>query len=130
MIFGITSSIMAMQSGFRQVDLARRTTVASQILQSQLEDIRMKNWATIYALPASATKYVDNQGVVTTTVPTNTQYTITTTATDDSTRPTEVKSIKIIVTWTSYDGISHTRSFSSIYAKNGLYDYYYTIAHP
>ena len=90
----------------------------------------MKNWVAIYALPTSTTKYVDNKGAITDTISANNRYTITTATTNDGTRPTEVKNIKVTVTWTSYDGLSHTRSFSSLYAKNGLYDYYYTIAHP
>jgi hypothetical protein len=57
-------------------------------------------------------------------------YTITRTVTDDSSRPGEVKNINISVRWRTYDLRWHTRSFNAIYARNGLYDYYYTVAHP
>lgn len=128
MVFGLSSSIIAMQGGFRQVELARGTTVASQILQSEIERLRMLNWTAIAALPA--TESID----LTTTFSANAalaaRYLVTRTAVADTVRPTDVKNIKVSVTWKSFDGVFHTRSLTSIYAKNGLYDYYYSISHP
>jgi hypothetical protein len=43
-------------------------------------------------------------------------------------RPDDIREITIYVTWSGYDGRRHQRSFKSMYAKNGLYDYYYTTA--
>lgn len=128
MVFGIASAIVAMQSGFRHLDLARGTTLASQIIQSEMERIRMMSWSGVSALPASetfdgATNFSSSSRIVG-------KYAVTRTRVADSTRPTEVMNIGISVVWKSYDGRSHTRSFSGIYAKNGLYDYYYTVAHP
>ena len=40
----------------------------------------------------------------------------------------EMKSITITVTWKGIDGITHTRSSTGYYCKDGLYDYYYTLA--
>lgn len=128
MIFGLCSSILAMQTGFRSVDLARGTTIASQILQSEIERIRMFNWTAVNALPATETinladNFSTNPALVN-------KFQVVRTTSADSTRPTEVKNIKVTVTWTSYDGLTHTRSLTSIYAKNGLYDYYYSIFRP
>jgi hypothetical protein len=58
------------------------------------------------------------------------KYTVTRRVTADSTRPTEVMVITVSVRWQTYDGRWHQRSFDMNYSKNGLYDYYYTIAHP
>jgi len=128
MAFGIATSIIAMQSGYRHIDLARGTTLASQIIQSEMERLRMMSWTMINALPTSATfdgatffsEHADIEG----------DYTITRTVTDDSTRPGEVKNLNISVRWRTYDLRWHQRSFNAIYARNGLYDYYYTVAHP
>jgi Tfp pilus assembly protein PilV len=122
----IATSIITLQSGFRTIDVARGTTLASQILQSEMERLRMKSWTDMAALPASesfdgATYFSTNPDVAG-------KYTITRRVAADGTRPTEVLYITISVTWKSYDGSSHTRSFQSMYAKNGLYDYYYTLA--
>lgn len=143
MAFGIATSIIAMQAGYKHIDLARGTTLASQIIQSEMERLRMMSWTNISNLatatdttepfPAGSPAGVEMfDGATFFSDLTNIggRYTITRTVTDDSTRPTEVKNIKISVRWQSYDLRWHERSFTAIYAKNGLYDYYYTIAHP
>ncbi|WP_414663211.1 type IV pilus modification PilV family protein [Horticoccus sp. 23ND18S-11] len=125
---GIATSIIAMQVGFRHLDLARGSTLASQILQSEMERIRLMSWSGVNALPASqtfdgGTFFSSNEHVVG-------KFSVTRTCVADSVRPTEVMNLNISVQWNTYDGRPHTRSFSSIYARNGLYDYYYTVAHP
>ena len=122
----ISSSILCMQYGFRTLDVARGNTLASQILQSEMERLRMKSWTTISALPATST--FDGASGFTTNPHVVGKYMVTRTVAADAARPGEVLYITISVTWTSYDKQSHTRTFSSMYAKNGLYDYYYTLA--
>ena len=143
MAFGIATSIIAMQTGFKSIDLARGTTLASQIIQSEMERVRMLSWTTVTALstatdtvapfptgsPAGiemfdgATYFSSNPAIAG-------KYTITRTVEPDSTRPTEVMNLTVQVSWLGYDNRAHTRSFRSMYAKNGLYDYYYTLAQP
>ena len=143
MAFGIATSIIAMQTGFKSIDLARGTTLSSQIIQSEMERLRMMSWTTMTALntatdtvapfptgsPAGiemfdgATYFSSNPGIAG-------KYTITRTVEADSTRPSDVYNITISVAWVGYDNRRHTRSFRSMYAKNGLYDYYYTLARP
>ena len=141
MAFGIATSIIAMQAGFKTVDVARGTTLASQILQSEMERLRMMSWTEISALstatdstapipsgsPAGVEMF-DGSTYFSSNPAVAGRYTITRTVAADSSRPTEVMNITISVTWTSFDGRSHTRSFQSMYAKDGLYDYYYTLA--
>lgn len=141
MAFGLATSIIAMQSGFKTIDVARGTTLASQILQSEMERLRLMSWTSINALsttvdttapypagsPAGvemfdgATYFSSNPDIAG-------KFTITRSVTADSTRPGDVLYITISVTWSSIDGRSHTRSFQSMYSKDGLYDYYYTLA--
>lgn len=126
--FAIATSVIAIQAGFRQVDLGRGTTIAAQILQSEMERLRMMSWTMIDALPATQT--FDGATYFTTNAAYTGKFSITRTSTADATRPTEMKNLTVTVTWNSYDGRSHTRRFTAKYAKNGLYDYFYTIAHP
>jgi hypothetical protein len=117
-----------MQSGFKHLDLARGTTIASQIIQSEMERIRLMSWTGVCALPTTQTfdggvHFSSSSDVVG-------KYVVTRTRTPDAARPTEVMEIGVSVLWRTYDGRPHTRSFNAIYAKNGLYDYYYTVAHP
>jgi Tfp pilus assembly protein PilV len=143
MAYGIATSIVAMQSGFKTIDVARGTTIASQILQSEMERIRLKSWSdltamstavdTVAPIPAGstpgvemfdgATNFSSNSDVLG-------KFTVTRTVAADSTRPSDVYNITLSVTWKTYDGRTQTRSFKSMYAKNGLYDYYYTLARP
>lgn len=128
MAFGISSSIIAMQAGFKQIDLARGTTIASQIVQSEMERLRMMSWTMISALPASesfdgSTYFSSNPDVAG-------KYTITRTVANNAVEPTGIKDLTVSVRWQSYDGRWHQRSFTAVYARNGLYDFFYTIAHP
>ena len=143
MAFGIATSIIAMQTGFKSIDLARGTTLSSQIIQSEMERLRMMSWTTMTALntatdtvapfptgsPAGIEMF-DGSTYFSTNPAIAGKYTITRTVEADSTRPSDVYNITISVTWRGYDNRSHTRSFRSMYAKNGLYDYYYTLARP
>lgn len=128
MAFGIATSIIAMQSGFKQIDLARGTTIAAQIIQSEMERIRMLSWTTVSALAPreefdGSTYFSANPDVAG-------KYTITRTNTANALHPADIRDLMVSVRWQTYDGRWHTRSFTAIYARNGLYDYYYTIAHP
>ncbi len=143
MAFGIATSIVAMQSGFKTIDVARGTTIASQILQSEMERLRLLSWASMTTLstatdnvdpyPAGSPAGVemfDGATYFSTSPDVAGKYTITRTVAADSTRPGEVYNITISVRWQSFDLRWHTRSFTTMYAKNGLYDYYYTLARP
>ena len=153
LIFGICSAIIVLQSGFKAMDNSRNTTLASQIMQSEMERIRLLPWDTstvqldaggqpvldasnnpvlkpaIVRLPAS--EQIDLLTIFPageTTDKLISRFTVTRTAADLAGQVGEVKLITIQVTWTGLDGISHTRTSSTQYAKNGLYDYYYTKA--
>jgi len=128
MAFGIATSIIAMQSGFKQIDLARGTTIAAQIIQSEMERLRMMSWTMINALP-NAEKF-DGSTYFSANPDVAGRYFVTRTIADNADNPTEIKDLTVAVRWQTYDGRWHTRQFGAIYARNGLYDYFYTIAHP
>ncbi|HTL68417.1 MAG TPA: hypothetical protein VL200_12200 [Lacunisphaera sp.] len=136
MALGIATSIIAIQSGYKQVDVARGTTLASQIIQSEMERLRMMPWSktsttavdSIVELPATET--FDGATYFSTSAVVSGKYTVTRTVADDADHPGSMKDITISVRWQSYDLRWHQRSFTAIYSQNGLYDYYYTVAHP
>lgn len=143
MAYGIATTIVAMQSGFKAIDVARGTTIASQIMQSEMERLRLKSWTDMTAL-ANATdttapyptgspagvEMFDGSTNFSSSVDVAGKFTVTRTVVADSTRTSDVYNITISVSWRTYDGRNQTRSFRSMYAKNGLYDYYYTLARP
>lgn len=128
MALGISTSILAMQQGYKFLDTARGTTLASQIIQSEVERLRMMSWATITALPATAT--FDGATYFSSSSSLTGDYSMTRTVALDSTRSSDVALITVSVTWKTYDGRPQTRRFQCKYMKNGLYDYYYTLARP
>ncbi len=131
MIFGISSSVIVMQTGFRSLDTARKTTLAAQIMQSEMERIRMLNWTQINALPDEAeidfsTIFPQNTEVERTMFGqiSNTFTAVRSTRTLPDTDD-EIREISVLITWEGIDGVPHTRNSTTQYCKDGLYAYYY-----
>lgn len=134
MALGLATSIIVMQTGFKAIDVARDTTLASQILQSEMERLRLMPWSnsgttavdSITELPEKET--VNLATMFSSSTALAAKFSVVREVESDSDRPTQVRYVTISVTWNSIDGRTHTRSIRSMYAKNGLYDYYYTVA--
>ena len=120
LVFALTSSITVMQSGFQALDTARNLTTAGQIMENEMESLRLKNWPQIQALqdagnvPATPDP---NLG------PAAARFTCTRTISD---LKADMKQITLTTTWKGTDGRAHTVSYLTRYGKNGLNDYYYT----
>lgn len=134
MAFAVATSLLAMQYGLRSVDTARNLTLAAQIMQSDMEILRLQNWSQISALAASST--VDPATTITSGTGTSLDSTLTTIANRftctrtvaDIAGRADIKAIGLSIRWTGIDGRSHTVSYQMRYAKNGLSDYFY-VAH-
>lgn len=120
MALAISTSITTMQRAFLAIDTARGVTQASQIMQSELEKMRLKDWSTVNAYPASATITLDSAFTSNSAV--GSRFTLTRTVSDAH---TDMKQITFTVTWTGALGETHSRSFTTYYGKNGLYDFFY-----
>ncbi len=128
MAMGISTAIVGMTAGFKQLDVARNITLSSQVLQSEMERIRLMNWTDVAAI--SGTSTVDLSAVFTDDAALAARFTLTRTITDVAGKVGEMKQVALACGWTGMDGRSHTRRFTTFYTKNGLYDYYYTLARP
>lgn len=131
MVLGIVTSLTTLQFGMRSVDTARNMTLAAQIMQSEMEILRLQNWTQISALPATAT--VDPTSTISSgsTSALDTmlnaianRFACTRTVADISGRA-DIKLITLTVGWAGVDGRSHSLSYQTRYAKNGLSDYLY-----
>ena len=131
MALGITTSITTLQYGLQAVDTARNMTLAGQIMQSEMEILRLQNWTQISALAASAT--VDPSTTISSGTTSSldlalntiaSRFTCTRTVADISGRA-DIKLITLTTVWTGVDGRRHTLSYPTRYAKNGLSDYFY-----
>lgn len=136
MAFGISTSLTVLQYGFRAMDTARNTTIAGQILQSVMEDLRMLPWSVTSpstATSISALEATNNNVAGNVTLGSSftagdaavaamvSRFTVTRNITDVS---TDIKCITLTATWTGIDNRSHSLTYSSYYAKNGLRDYF------
>ena len=133
MALGLSTAIFVMQAGFKAIDVARDNTLASQILQSEMERLRLMPWSNSTSALDSITELVTPETVslsdmFSSSAVLASRFTVERTITPDSTRSGDVRYIRITVTWRTLDVRSQTRSFRSMYAMNGLYDYYTTIA--
>lgn len=126
MAFGLSTSIYTMVRGFKTLDVARNITLSSQVLQSEMERLRLMDWADIASLTGTST--VDLSSVFSDDAALAARFTLNRTVSDVAGKVGEMKEIILQVTWTAVDGRSLSRQFRTYYAKDGLYDYYYTLA--
>lgn len=144
MVLVFISSVTALQSGFRTLDDARMSTLAAQIAQSKIENLRLLNWTKIQAMQTA-----NAGGVVNLLSPTNEITTILAGTVNtanlnrfkffqlailDSPDPdnpgttrASIKTLRITLRWEGLRRESHERIFETEYAENGMFDYDYTV---
>lgn len=134
----IATALTALQYGLRATDTARNMTLAGQIMQSEIEIIRLQNWSQIVALqtaqssPTTPTQ-IDPSTTITSGTGTRLDATLTAIAgrftctrlIADVSGRADIKAITLSVTWTGVDGRNHTIVYQTRYAKDGLSDYFY-----
>ena len=108
----------ALAQGNRLIEISRDETRASQVLQSEVEDLRTYNWDALIALPAEA-KYSPQSSFTDAYAE---RYDVTRVIT---TRSTTERLVTLFVTWNDNRGTPHTREYITLITQNGLYDYYY-----
>lgn len=117
LIFGIVTAITTLQRGQQAVDTARNLALATQLMQSEMERLRLKSWAQLETLQGS--------GVATITLDSSAgsaaaRFTCTRTITN---LKTDMKEITLATEWRGYDGRAHTARLITRYGKYGLSDY-------
>lgn len=119
LVLGITTAITTLQRGLQALDTARHTTFASQVMQSELERLRLKSWAQLQALQDSNETTVSVTGVTGLSA----SFRCTRAIRD---LKADMKEIILISVWNGYDGRPHVVRYITRYSKSGLYDYFYT----
>lgn len=116
LLFGVVSAVTTSQRGLQALDTARNLSAASQLMQSEMERVRLMSWAQLQTLQQSG-----NTAVVIDS--TSQRFTCTREITD---LKTDMKQITLVATWNGYDGRPHTARLITRYGKSGLNDYFYT----
>ena len=104
--------------GNRLIESSRDETRASQILQSEVEDLRTYDWTTLTALDTEST-YAPQSSF---TDAFSMRYTVKRLI---SIRSLTQRRVTMQVSWTDSGGLSHSREYITLISKDGLYDYYY-----
>jgi type II secretory pathway pseudopilin PulG len=117
--FGIISSIAVLQRGLQALDTARNLTDATQVMQGEMERLRLKSWAQLQQLQAA-----NDTAVPIDSGRPDGRLSCTREITD---RKPEMKEIALTASWRGYDGRLHTARMVTRYCHNGLNDYYYTV---
>ncbi len=121
MALAISTSITVMQRAFASLDTARNLTTASQILQSEIEKMRLKDWTVVSAYAAGPTTLAV-EGVFSATATIGTRFALTR---EVITPQADMREIVLTITWRAYDGRVLTRRMTTTYCRYGLYDFYY-----
>lgn len=117
MAFSIATSITTMQRGFMSLDSARNISLASQIMQSEIERMRLKDWSVVSVYTPTATLPIDPAFAAV-----SSRFVLVRTT---STPQTDVRQILLTVTWTGVDRRTMSRSYTTYYGRYGLWDFYY-----
>jgi Tfp pilus assembly protein PilV len=118
LVFGIITAVTTSQRGLQALDTARNLTAASQLMQAEMERIRLLSWTQLGTLQQSG----DTRVAVEATTGLA-RLACTREITD---LKTDMKQITLTASWRGYDGREHTARLITRYGKSGLNDYFYT----
>jgi len=116
MVFGIVTAITTSQRGLQALDTARNLSAASQLMQSEMERLRLLSWSQLQTLQQSGD----------TAVSPGTDAARFTCTREIADVKTDMKQITLTTAWRGYDGRAHTARLITRYGKSGLNDYFYT----
>lgn len=126
MAFALTTSIGVIQRSLATVDTARSLSYATQIMQDEFEKMRLLNWGTVGTYSTSETQVTIDSSFTSNAYIGN-RFTLYRTRTDvypGANKP--LVKIALRITWKTYDGRTLSRSLTTYYGQNGLYDYVYS----
>jgi len=122
LLVGFAGMAAALVIGSEMLDTARKQTIAAQIMQTEINYLRLKDWTTIQNLPpSSGPDYLSNYPDFTQTSlasSAGTRFTFTRQVNLDP--HTNLRWITMTVSWTSIIGKPHSRSSNIYLGKYGL----------
>lgn len=117
LVFGIISAIAVMQQGAQSVDYARNLSQATQLMQSEVEHLRLKNWAQIEELQNQGDAVVRPESAGGRKVD---RFICIRKIRDVK---SGMKEITLTASWNGFDGTPHEARFITRYGRNGLNDF-------
>jgi hypothetical protein len=118
LMLGLGGTVMTVKTSLDTISHARHLGAASQIMQSELERLRLRSWNQLQAIQDSA-----DQSVAIDTIPSGSKLTCSRQIRD---LRDGLKEITVETRWGGLNGNAHTARLVTRYARNGLNDYFYT----
>ena len=116
----LVTTLTTLQAGFANLHGARSATLAGQILQGEIERLRMRDWNTVSAYEASTT--LELAGQFASDPLTAGKFTLTRTV---ETVRADLRKISFSAAWVTLDGRRLSRTLMTYYGRNGMSDSYY-----
>lgn len=118
----LATSITTLQRAFISLQNARDLNIASQMLQSEMEKMRLADWDTVNGFTTTATT-VTLDTAFTSNPYVGDRFALSRTVADPK---TDTRIITLRVIWRGADNRQLSRRLSMRYSRNGLYDYFYS----
>ena len=129
LVVGFIGMIEAMTLGSSMMDTARRQTLATQIINHEIERLRFSDWTTVSGLPTASTTITIDDQFTAAIAASGANYTLARTVTSPD-PATNLREVNFVVTWVvttsrrtaggSPLSFTYTRSNSAYFGKNGL----------
>lgn len=118
LMLGFGGVVMTVKNSLTTIAHARHLGAASQIMQSELERLRLYNWSQLESVQSSA-----DHSVAVTDTPASARFSCTRSIHDVR---DGLKEITVETRWGGNDGRAYSARMVTRYARNGINDYFYT----
>ncbi len=118
LMLGVGGTALTIKTSMETISHARYLGATSQVMQSELERLRLRNWSQLQAIQDS-----HDETVAITNVPAGSNLTCSRRISD---LRDGLKEITIEARWGGSRERPHTARLVTRYARNGLNDYFYT----
>lgn len=116
----IGTTITALQRAFLSLDTARNLEIAGQIMQVEIEKERLFNWTQLNDAsyqPTIDTSFTRNPAIAG-------RFALARTLVAVPQHSGLLVQVTLTVSWRSYDGRDLTRSYTTYFGQNGLFNYF------
>lgn len=118
LMLGISGALVTLQRSLDSIAQARQLDVASQLMQTELERLRLLNWSQLQALQDSGQRQI--------ATPAEGDYARFTCERQIRDLRDGMKEITLVASWGGRDGRAHNARLVTRYSRSGLNDYFYT----
>jgi Tfp pilus assembly protein PilV len=118
LMLGISGALVTLQRSLDSIAQARQLDAASQLMQTELERLRLLNWSQLQALQESGRTDV--------AVPSGGDFARFTCERRIHDLRDGMKEITLVASWGGLDGRAHSARLVTRYSRSGLNDYFYT----